>query len=253
MDPKIQERRIEILRAKGRRRLRVVLLIASLILLAIGGVVITKSSLLDVDEIVIKGADTELETIIRNQTNSIISKPLLEVNSSSAVERIEKIPKVKTVKISKSFNGTLTIHVTTRMPVIAMNDQDSWILLDDEGRALKRMLELPHGYLVIAGVADVPNVGEWVLEQVLPVIDLALNLPAILAADISTIEIGDMVELLLYGEGKVLFGDTKNIDAKVLAAATILSQADLDNLVHIDVRAPKNPVLCRSKECSYPS
>ena len=253
MDPKIQERRIEILRAKGRRRLRVVLLVASLILLAIGGVAITKSSLLDVDEIVIKGADKELETVIRNQTSSLISEPLLEVNGRSAIKRIEKIPKVKTAKISKSFNGTLTIHITTRTPVIAMNDQGSWILLDDEGRALKRMLELPHGYLVIAGVADVPKVGEWAFEQVLPVIDLALNLPAILAVDISTIEIGDTVDLLLYGEGKVLFGDANNIDAKVLAAATILRQADLDNLVHIDVRAPKNPVLCRSKECSYAS
>ena len=90
-------------------------------------------------------------------------------------------------------------------------------------------------------------------DRVLPVIDLALNLPAILAVDISTIEIGDTVDLLLYGEGKVLFGDANNIDAKVLAAATILRQADLDNLVHIDVRAPKNPVLCRSKECSYAS
>ena len=40
---------------------------------------------------------------------------------------------------------------------------------------------------------------------------------------------------------------------KILAAATILEKADLTDLVHIDVRAPKNPVLCRSSECSYAS
>ena len=64
MDPRIQERRIEILRAKGKRRLRVVLLIVSLVLLIIGGVVVTKSSLLDVDSIIVKGADSELANLI---------------------------------------------------------------------------------------------------------------------------------------------------------------------------------------------
>ena len=66
MDPRIRERRIEILRAKGKRRLRVVLLLVSLIMLIIGGVVVTKSSLLDVDSIIVKGADSELANLIED-------------------------------------------------------------------------------------------------------------------------------------------------------------------------------------------
>ena len=93
MDPRIQERRIEILRAKGKKRLRIVLLVVSLLLLTLGGVIVTKSSLLDIDQIVINGADGELAVHVTEQSNIQKSTPLLEVNSSGAVRGIEKFRK----------------------------------------------------------------------------------------------------------------------------------------------------------------
>ncbi len=253
MDPRIQERRIEILRAKGKKRLRIVLLVVSLLLLTLGGVIVTKSSLLDVDQIVVNGADGELAVLVSEQSNIQKSTPLLEVNGSDAIRAIEKIPQIKTARISKSFNGTLTITVTKRTPVVASNVGSSWVLLDEEGRVVDRVLELPFNYPVLDGLNDPPQMGEWVSDQVLPAIELAVNLPPILAANVSSVQIGEMLELNLFGEGKVLFGDGSNQNEKILAAATILEKADLNNLVHIDVRAPKNPVLCRSTECSYAS
>ena len=253
MDPRIQERRIEILRAKGKRRLRVVLLIVSLVLLIIGGVVVTKSSLLDVDSIIVKGADSELANLIEEQSGIRKSTPLLEVNSRSAISRIKQIPQIKSARISKSFGGDVTINVTLRSPVAAASDKDSWVLLDSDGRVVDRILELPFGYPVVEGLEKPLEIGKSVSEQGLSAIDLAKNLPPILAADISSIQVGETLELNLYGEGKVLFGDTSNRTEKILAVATILEQADLNDLVHVDVRAPRNPVVCRSQECSYDS
>jgi len=253
MDPRIQERRIEILRSKGKRRLRIVLLVVSLLLLTLGGVIVTKSSLLDVDKIVINGVDGELAVLVGEQSNIRKSIPLLEVNASDAIRGIEKIPQIKTARINKSFNGTLTITVTKRTPVVAANDGNSWVLLDEEGRVVDRVLELPFGYPVVDGLNESPQMGEWVSDQALPAIELAMNLPPVLAANISSVQIGETLELNLFGEGKVLFGDGNNQNEKILAVATILEKADLNNLVHIDVRAPKNPVLCRSAECSYAS
>ena len=253
MDPRIQERRIEILRAKGKKRLRIVLLVVSLLLLTLGGVIVTKSSLLDIDQIVINGADGELAVLISEQSNIRKSTPLLEVNSSGAIRGIEKIPQIKTARISKSFNGTLTITVTKRTAVVASHDGGSWVLFDQEGRVVDRVLELPFGYPVIDGLNESPQMGEWVSDQALPAIELAMNLPPILVANISSVQIGEALELNLFGEGKILFGDVNNQNEKILAAATILEKADLTDLVHIDVRAPKNPVLCRSSECSYAS
>ena len=184
MDPRIRERRIEILRAKGKRRLRVVLLLVSLILLIIGGVVVTKSSLLDVDSIIVKGADSELANLIEEQSGIRKSTPLLEVNSRSAISRIKQIPQIKSARISKSFGGDVTINVTLRSPVAAASDKDSWVLLDSDGRVVDRILELPFGYPVVEGLEKPLEIGKSVSEQGLSAIDLAKNLPPILAADI---------------------------------------------------------------------
>ena len=64
---------------------------------------------------------------------------------------------------------------------------------------------------------------------------------------------GAEIELVLFGQGKVLFGGNQRIEEKILAASTILEQADLVDLIHVDVRTPDKPVLCRSLECSYDS
>ena len=74
IDPRIQERRIEIIRARGKRRLRVLLTIVVLGLLSVGGILLSKSSLLDVDEVVVVGADSELEELIVNAANIPESK-----------------------------------------------------------------------------------------------------------------------------------------------------------------------------------
>ena len=74
MDPRIQERRIEIIRAKGKRRLRILLMLVLVVLLAIAGFFISKSSLLDVDEIVVSGAKGDLKELIILQANIPNSK-----------------------------------------------------------------------------------------------------------------------------------------------------------------------------------
>ena len=90
-------------------------------------------------------------------------------------------------------------------------------------------------------------------DQALFAIELAANLPPVLLADISYVSSDDGIELILFGEGKILFGDAEALESKILAASTILEQVDLTELIHIDVRTPDKPVLCRSSECSYDS
>ena len=113
MDPRIQSRRIDVMRAKGRRRLRLLLLIIAVLSLGVGGYFLSKSSLFDVDEIVIEGVSIELEGEVREAADINKGKPLLEVNSSSSSKRIEAIPWVREARISRSWGGTITIRVST--------------------------------------------------------------------------------------------------------------------------------------------
>ena len=255
IDPRIQERRIEIIRAKGKRRLRMLLMAVLLVLLLLAAVLISKSSLLDVDEVVVVGVDSQLEELIVTVANIPKSKPLLEVDTEAISTRIKKIPSVRDAKVSRSFGGKVTISVMLREPSVLLSNLGQWFLIDLDGRVLERVPELPPNleYPIVEGNFDNLKVGEWVPDQALFAIELATNLPPVLLADISFVSLSEGIELILFGEGKILFGDDKALESKILAASTILDQVDLAELIHIDVRTPDKPVLCRSSECSYDS
>ena len=130
MDPRIQERRIEIIRAKGKRRLRILLMLVLVVLLAIAGFFISKSSLLDVDEIVVSGAKGDLKELIILQANIPNSKPLLEIDTIAISDRIQQIPIIKDARVARSFGGKVTITVTLRDPVVALQNLGEWFLID---------------------------------------------------------------------------------------------------------------------------
>ncbi len=255
IDPRIQERRIEIIRAKGKRRLRVLLMVVLIALLSVAGVLLSKSSLLDVDEVVVVGADSELEKLIVVVANIPKSKPILEIDTQAISTRIKEIPSVKDAKVSRSFGGKVTVSVTLRKPSVLLSNLGHWFLIDLEGRVLEQVSELPPNleYPIVEGNFKDLRIGEWVPDQALFAIELAANLPPVLLADISYVSSDDGIELILFGEGKILFGDAEALESKILAASTILEQVDLTELIHIDVRTPDKPVLCRSSECSYDS
>ncbi|MDG2300857.1 MAG: FtsQ-type POTRA domain-containing protein [Acidimicrobiales bacterium] len=253
MDPRIQSRRIDVMRAKGRRRLRVLLLGVTIVSLGIGGYFLSKSSLFDVDEVVIDGVSGELKEEVMKVAGIPKGIPLLEVNGSASSRRIEEISWIKEARVSRSFGGTVTIRVSTRNPVAAFENEDGWLVVDIEGRVLQKKEILPYSLVPIEGEIGNPTEGEWVPEQVIPLIQVAGTISPELSGDLSSIKGNDQIELLLFGGGKILFGDSTEVEAKVVAAETILTQVDQSSVLHIDVRAPLTPVLCRDLSCSYPS
>ena len=68
INPRIQERRIEIIRAKG-KKITNATNGCFVRLLSLSAVLISKSSLLDVDEVVVLGANSELEELIVTVAN----------------------------------------------------------------------------------------------------------------------------------------------------------------------------------------
>ena len=112
MDPRIQERRIEIIRAKGKRRLRILLMLILVVLIAIASFFISKSSLLDVDEIVVSGAKGDLKELIILQANIPNSKPLLEIATIAISDRIQQIPNIKDARVAEKFTNPIFIKLS---------------------------------------------------------------------------------------------------------------------------------------------
>jgi hypothetical protein len=64
-------------------------------------------------------------------------------------------------------------------------------------------------------------------------------------ASVSTDLDADLVE-----GGSLRFGSTEQLEAKVTAAKTVLSDVDLSCLETLDVRVPGSPALTRDQRCS---
>ena len=108
-------------------------------------------------------------------------------------------------------------------------------------------------YPIVEGNFNDLKVGEWIPEQALFAIELAAKPSFRPTSRYLFVSTDEGIEFMLFGEGKILFGTIKRLNQKILAASTILEQVDLVDLIHIDVRTPDKPVLCRTVECSYDS
>ena len=137
INPRIQERRIEIIRAKGKRRLRILLTVVLSVLLSLAAVLISKSSLLDVDEVVVVGADSELEELIVAIANIPKSKPILEVDTQSILERIKRIPNIKVGSNTEQYIDELSDYTNIKNKKIVAYDpnlSDLIYCVDDDSK-----------------------------------------------------------------------------------------------------------------------
>ena len=256
MDPRLQARRLEVLRLRGRRRLRALVVVVALVATAVGiWWLIERSPLFDVDEVSVRGAaNTPVETIVE-VAGITRGQPLVEVDTGEAKAAIATLPWVDEVTASRSVTGEVGFTVTERVPVAVLPGAEGWLMVDSDGRVLEVSDVLDAGLVVVDGARWNAQPGGWIGESALPALEVASLLPSGLRPKVASIQVVDhgvteQLELVLFGGGAVLLGDTDELDDKFLSALTMLVRVDLRCVDEIDVRAPAVPVLTRIDECS---
>ena len=250
MDPRMRARRVEVLRSQGQRRLRRLVMALGVLVTAIVIFLVLRSPLFDVDTIRVEGATNTPVAAVEAIASPLESQPLLEVDTSQVEAEIAALPWVDQVTTSRALDGTLTVSLTERTAAAALIGPNGWLLVDLDGRIVDEVEALPAGLVVVDGATWNAAPGDWVSERALPGIELASLLPASLQADVAAVIPGDEATLLLYGGGRVVLGDLRDLDQKFLAVLTMLDQVPLECLDRIDVRAARVPVLTRLDECS---
>ncbi len=251
MDPRIRARRVEVLRLRGRRRLRWAVLVASTLAATLfAWWILTGSPLFEVDEVVVQGTDqTSVERVVVASGISI-GQPLVEVDLSVAHDAIAALPWVLDVSSDRSATGQVSFVITERLPVATIAGPDGWLVVDGDGRILDAVSVLPDRLVVFEGLAGTGNPGGWLGADALPALEVAKFMPVGLASRVASISsTGSGLELVLFGGGKVLLGDATELESKFLAALTLLVRVDLDCLESVDVGAPTVPVLTRLADC----
>jgi cell division protein FtsQ len=241
IDPRIRERRIEVIREAGRRRLRITLVVASAIIVVGVAFLTIHSPLLDLDHVRVTGAHRESTIDVQTAARLHLGDPLLFVDTGAVARRVEKLPWVEHAVVHREFPGTLTISITDYVPTAYVRRPDGLlVLIASSGRVVAVAHAAPASAVEILGERVAPRVGSLLSPPAAA--DVMRYLPGRLRALVSAIGVGDTFALELRSGGEVRLGTPDHLRAKGVAALGVLDQLAGRAFTYIDVSAPQAPV-----------
>lgn len=249
IDPRIRQRRIEVRRDEGRKRLR--LLLGCLGVLAALAVcfALSRSPLFDVDYVDVRGAvNTPRRLVVA--AGRLGSRPaMVDVGTAAVARRVEALPWVLDAKARRHWPGTVRIDITERRPVAVLPaGEGRWALADAAGRVLEAGPDKPTALPVLGGLPPPGRPGSTIAASAGAVLRVAAALPDDLrsrVADIAAVTGGE-VELQLVPPGAVVrLGRPVGLAAKLSVLSTIVARVDLGRVELVDLRVPRAPALTR--------
>ena len=252
VDPRIEARRNDV---HARRRLRVWITIGLVVVLLAAAFGISRSPLLDVDEVEVIGARRTGSIQVVEAAGVDLGTPLLGLDLSGPRRAIAALPWVDQVRSSRTWGGKITFDVTERTPVAQIPleaqspGEQSWAVVDLQGRVLQ--VNPTPGVLPIVLFGPVPEPGEWLSASALPLLEASQALIPLQGSGIGAIS-WDNGQLIvdLPGVGKVHWGGRDDPRGKAVALATFLARVDLHCYEKVDLSIPERPALTPIEDCS---
>ena len=252
VDPRMRERRIAVTREAGKRRLKVLIAIATVLVITGGVFVALRSPFLDVDRLAITSGPHTPPADITAAAGVPKHRALVDVDTAAVARRIRTLPWVRSVRVTKQWPATVRIDVLERVPAAAVPAAaGGWALVDGGGRVLARVGAPPPD---LAPVVDVPPVGApgtTVWQSVRPSLAVAAALPRSLVSRVAGVgpAPGGEVQLHLKPQGLARLGPPTNLGAKLSAVVVLVDHVPLvtnTGVAVLDVRVPTTPVVTRS-------
>ena len=254
VDPRLRARRIEVQRSQGRRRLRGLVGLVVITVVAGGAAVASQSSLADVDQVVVVGATLSDPEAVAAASGITIGEPLINLDADAVVAGVEQLPWVLGASVERRIDGDVVVSIEERIPRAVLSTQDGgFVLVDDRGRQLERVAGRAPEFLPIAGITASGDVGQPAPPETQAVVSVLDHLTPPVAAVVDQIVVDEgTLYLELRIGGRVKLGDDSSLDAKIVSLETMLAHADLRCLWEIDVRVPSAPALTRLSAAEDP-
>lgn len=235
--------------------MRARLAVGALVLFSLGGLawVLAQSSLLDLEEVEVRGLRHTSAADVRRAAQVVEGEPLLLVNRGGVARRVEELPWVEDARVSFSLPGTLVVKVAERVPVAWVRAGEEVALVDRHGRVLDRRGTAPDRLPALEVELEVPSVGRRV-EGATDALRVASSVPTALRPRVKALRLagegpsgerGGEREWQLSVEGAevVRLGPPTDLTRKWAALQAVLERLG-DRTVHsIDVRAPSVPAV----------
>jgi cell division protein FtsQ len=250
IDPRLRARRIGVLRGVGLRRLRVALGVAAVLLLVVGGLVLSKSPLMSVDHVELDGAAYVNRERLAQVVGDVHGTPLLEVDTGDVEDALAADPWVKRVRVERDWFTGLRIELAERVPVAAyMGEDQGWRIVDADGSVIASLEpgHKPVDFVTIQSTAPGPDLapGGVAAGPLAVGAAVAPRLPDTLRAALDHLAVGEdgELELVLTSGGRIVIGRPDRLRDKLISTMVALDQVELDDVEVLDVSTPEQPAL----------
>jgi len=229
-----------------RRGLALAWVALGLVVVGVGAFSVTRTELLDVDEVRLVGVSSDLgQKMVLEALAVPEGSPMTGIDLDAARRRVAALAFVARVELERDWPSSVVVWVLERVPVVNASALDGRLaLLDADGMVIKH-ISVPEPDLPTIRVDDVGRPGVR-LSGLRPLLDAADAVTDDLAAWIvALVPTGAGVRAELVGGVEVELGMGNSYRDEMRALATILHRVELPCIVGIDVSVHDIPVVRR--------
>lgn len=247
----LRQRRVEVRRGEGRRRLRRLTAFGVIVLFLLVGWAFLRSPLLAVHTIEVDGGRHVTRADVERVTGIGAGTAMMDVDQGRSAHRIEALPWVATARVARHWPTDVTVTLTERTPVAQVGGGRSWALVDATGRVLERRTGRSVGLPILDGVTAGSPASHVARSG--PLLDVVAEMPRSLRDDVAQFGYTSKgaVALTLLGDGVVSFGRPDDLPAKYASLTTMLDHlGTLHRGCTLDVSVPEAPTLTPESDCA---
>ncbi len=255
IDPRIRERRLDVARRQGRRRLAWLAGIAGVVVVVGIGLALLHTPWMSAQVVTVTGPHPNTSSAAIEAASGLTGHPpLIDVDPGSVAARVERLPYIEAAQVRRDWPDGVRITVTERVPAVQMAGPGTeWTVLDAHGRALGRVPARAPGLVQLvvhtsaggAGGVLAPATGQTLDVRAQPALAVCRTLPPAFVAQVLSVTGAPdgTVSLYLNSGLTVLLGTTDDLTAKYEDVAAILAHASLVGAKTIDVTVPQSPTV----------
>jgi hypothetical protein len=252
MDERIRERRKDVRRWRGRRRMAVVAAIASVVALVALFVVLRSADVFVVRRVIVSPTTHVTVADVRVAVASAAGVNLLRLSTADLEKRLRALPYVRNAHVYRHFPDALEVTLTEYEPqaVVEVKGGGRWLVAGD-GRVLASAANGSDGLVLVSAAAvDPPAPGATLPKITLDALSLARLLqdpklwpPKVAAGRVVLDGQGDLTVALSAG-GLVHLGDGRQLQEKLMAAVVVINQylSQKKTIEYIEVQDPTRGV-----------
>jgi hypothetical protein len=240
IDPRIEARRAEVQREFSRRRFRVLVAIAIVVVLTVGTYLAIESPFLDVDHVDVSGAVHISPATVRAAAAVTPGRALLRVDLGAVARRVEQLPWVEDAHVRRDLPGTLRIDVVESKAVGYVRSHGAVAVIGPDDRVIAVTRSVPAGAFEITGVRRVPA-----RDQLLSPAGTArviTAIPAALRPRVRAVALRPATIAVVLDAGEVRLCNGTELAAKFDAALAVMQTYNGAPFDYIDVCVPADPV-----------